>query len=311
MKTARPGLSLFGGTGCAAAQYPCSLKPGSVWPQGPSQHPQLNPPMETLYSSAFVCFFLAGFSAPAQVTDPTLPNPGGVGPITVSAAAGVPLGTATNGVVPPTITWLPDDAAAPTDPLPPGVTVAEAEGVAVLQETTNGHTVVRFVHRGNPARPPAANGSGPGAGQNGNSPQPLDSVGGCVSPPAGMVAWWPGDGTANDVAGGHNGQVPNDFAYTAGEVVQAFTFNGSQCVQVPYASALMTPAFTIEAWVKPGQQLSSQAVVLGQAYGRQLVLQPASGGVNAAFYVTGPSGGFTGTVPAQIPVNQWTHLAAS
>ena len=60
--------------------------------------------MKTLYSSAFVCFFLAVFSAPTQVTDPTHPNADGTAPIPVSAAAGVPLGVATNGVVPPTIT---------------------------------------------------------------------------------------------------------------------------------------------------------------------------------------------------------------
>jgi hypothetical protein len=266
--------------------------------------------MKTLYSSAFVCFFLAVFSAPAQVTDPTRLNQGGAGPITVSAAAGVPVSVATNGVVPPTITWLPDEAAAPIEALPPGLIVAEAEGVTVLQETTNGQTVVRFVHLGNPARSPAANGSGLGAGLNGNSPQPLDGVGGCVSPPAGMLAWWPGDGNTNDIVGAHNGQTPYGFAYAAGEVLQAFAFNGSQCVQVPYAPDLMTPAFTMEAWVKPSQP-TWQHVVLGQAYGRQLLLQWASGGVNAAFYVTAPWGWFYGPLPAPIPLNQWTHLASS
>ena len=83
-----------------------------------------------------------------------------------------------------------------------------------------------------------------------------------------MVAWWPGEGNANDIVGAHNGQTPYGFAYAAGEVLQAFTFNGNQCVQVPYASDLMTPAFTIEAWVKPAQQSTWQALVLGHAYGR-------------------------------------------
>ena len=36
MKTANLGLPLFGDTRNAVAQYPCSLKPGSVRLQGPS-----------------------------------------------------------------------------------------------------------------------------------------------------------------------------------------------------------------------------------------------------------------------------------
>ena len=42
-----------------------------------------------------------------------------------------------------------------------------------------------------------------------------------------------------------------------------------------------------------------------------MLLQWASGGVNATFYVTTPSGYFYGPLPALIPLNQWTHLAAS
>jgi hypothetical protein len=158
--------------------------------------------MKTLCSTAFFCFFLTVFSARAQVTDSSPLDPLGVGPITVSAAAGLPLGVATNGVVPPTITWLPDQAAAPIDPLPPGESVAEAAGVTILQETTNGQTVVRFVHRGNPPAPAGANGPALGAAQNGNSPQPLETLSGCLPPALGLTSWWPGEGNANDFIGG-------------------------------------------------------------------------------------------------------------
>src|SRR5439155_8470225 len=29
----------------------------------------------------------------------------------------------------------------------------------------------------------------------------------CVTPPSGMVSWWPGDGNANDIQGGNNGTL--------------------------------------------------------------------------------------------------------
>ncbi len=29
----------------------------------------------------------------------------------------------------------------------------------------------------------------------------------CVEPPAGLIAWWPGEGNAKDIAGGHDGLI--------------------------------------------------------------------------------------------------------
>jgi len=29
----------------------------------------------------------------------------------------------------------------------------------------------------------------------------------CISPPSGLVGWWPGDGNANDIIGGNNGTL--------------------------------------------------------------------------------------------------------
>lgn len=57
----------------------------------------------------------------------------------------------------------------------------------------------------------------------------------CVSPPAGLVAWWPGDGNTTDIAGGHNGTwvyegpitpPPDPAKYSPGKVGQAFRFEG-------------------------------------------------------------------------------------
>src|SRR5262249_36974468 len=35
----------------------------------------------------------------------------------------------------------------------------------------------------------------------------------CVTPPSGMVAWWPGDGNANDIQGSNNGTLQNGATF--------------------------------------------------------------------------------------------------
>lgn len=75
----------------------------------------------------------------------------------------------------------------------------------------------------------------------------------CVTPPSGMVSWWPGDGNANDIQDGNNGTLQNGATFAAGKVGQAFSFDGvNDFVQVPHNSNLDpgTGSFTLDAWVK-------------------------------------------------------------
>ena len=61
----------------------------------------------------------------------------------------------------------------------------------------------------------------------------------CVSPPPGLVAWWPGEGNANDIAGNNNGTPYNGVGFASGEVGEAFMFNGTNSyVEVPDSPAL-------------------------------------------------------------------------
>jgi uncharacterized repeat protein (TIGR03803 family) len=73
----------------------------------------------------------------------------------------------------------------------------------------------------------------------------------CVPPPSGLVSWWPGDGNTLDIVGGHNGVLSNSATYAAGEVCEAFSFNGSNDVVVPNNPLWDFGAnpFTIELWV--------------------------------------------------------------
>ena len=72
-----------------------------------------------------------------------------------------------------------------------------------------------------------------------------------VSPPAGLVDWWPGQGNANDIAGANNGTLSGGASFTSGKVGQAFSFDGIKgTVIVPDSTSLrLTNQLTIEAWI--------------------------------------------------------------
>jgi hypothetical protein len=81
------------------------------------------------------------------------------------------------------------------------------------------------------------------------------NTGSCVSVPTGIVSWWPGEGNGNDVAGSNPGTVNSGVSYSAGEVGQAFNFNGTSGTIVVPASGTMnvglSNGLTVECWIKP------------------------------------------------------------
>jgi subtilase family serine protease len=72
----------------------------------------------------------------------------------------------------------------------------------------------------------------------------------CVSPPAGLVGWWPGEGNANDIVGGTNGILNNGTSFAPARVGQGFSFDGvNDYVQIPNAPKVNPlNAISIEAW---------------------------------------------------------------
>jgi len=84
----------------------------------------------------------------------------------------------------------------------------------------------------------------------------------CVPPPPGMVAWWPGDGTPNDVISVNNGTWHGTAAYAAGEVGQAFSLDGSSWVEAPSTVGLSpTAAITIDAWINTTRSNATSRIV--------------------------------------------------
>jgi hypothetical protein len=75
-----------------------------------------------------------------------------------------------------------------------------------------------------------------------------------IPPPPGLVAWWPGDGTLDDIAGTNDGIARGSLGYTtAGMVGQAFSLNGTDSyIEVPDSPRLNPRSgITVEAWYKP------------------------------------------------------------
>jgi hypothetical protein len=79
-----------------------------------------------------------------------------------------------------------------------------------------------------------------------------------VAPPSGLVGWWTGDGnsptTAPDLAGNNPGTLVNGATHAAGEVGNAFSFNGNgQYVGLPTGTNIPVgnATYTLLAWIKP------------------------------------------------------------
>src|SRR5205085_12281386 len=76
----------------------------------------------------------------------------------------------------------------------------------------------------------------------------------CTSAPPNMVSWWPGDGNANDIQGSNNGTLQNGATFAAGNVGQAFSFDGfddymqASDTGLPFGSG----ARTLDFWIMPG-----------------------------------------------------------
>lgn len=119
---------------------------------------------------------------------------------------------------------------------------------------------------------------------------------------AGLVAAYPfdeGTGTrVGDVSGHGNHGVTSGTAWVSGKHGQALAFDGvDDWVAVADANSLdLTTGMTLEAWVKPAERQGWQAVVIKEADSTAAY----------ALYANGSEGPAT-----PLPLNKWTHLAAS
>ena len=75
-----------------------------------------------------------------------------------------------------------------------------------------------------------------------------------IQPPSGLVSWWPGDGNADDVAGGNHGTLVNGATFAPGIVGQAFSLDGAddyvEIGDISDFEITPTTSMSITGWVK-------------------------------------------------------------
>ena len=129
-----------------------------------------------------------------------------------------------------------------------------------------------------------------------------------------MVSWWPGDGNTNDIVDGNSGTFVGTASYATGEVGQAFSFNGSNYVEVPDAANLdfaPNAPITVDMWVYStggGGHIIGKRV--GCAGGGSSInyQMAAAGGKGLVF---GDGNGNEVVTGRQLPLNTWTHLTGT
>jgi hypothetical protein len=145
------------------------------------------------------------------------------------------------------------------------------------------------------------------------------------SPPTtGLVAWWAGDGNANDSIGGHNGTfVSGTYGPGILGTDQAFQLNGvNSYVQVANDPAwnLGSNDFTIDWWVnysalRPDSISQPQSVFVGhdEGGGNSNKWFVAYGGGDLYWHMNSPATGpvFLALAPFSPNLNQWYNLAVT
>ncbi len=135
---------------------------------------------------------------------------------------------------------------------------------------------------------------------------------------AGLIAHWTADNTAADSAGDNHAALISGTTYAAGQVGQAFSFDGiDDRVQVPDTDSLkLTGSMTIEAWVK----VNSFPAGTPHDHGEIIFRGDDRGGLDPYSLATDPDGSvrfqvtsLTGgqTVRAPLPLGQFVHVVAT
>lgn len=144
----------------------------------------------------------------------------------------------------------------------------------------------------------------------------------CLTPPANLVSWWAGDGNATDLTGGNNGTVQGGTSYAAGEVGQAFQFDGSTGYVTAGnpANLRLTSAITIDAWINPRSLKTGALAAIAtkwaqdftdtansDSYGLWLISNNGAINLFSAIHQSGAAEPHVqgGT----IALNAWTHVA--
>jgi len=144
-----------------------------------------------------------------------------------------------------------------------------------------------------------------------------------IEPPvSGLVAWWHGEGNANDVVGTNHGTLQNGATFAIGKVGQSFLFDGvDDHVLIPFNGSLQSPIFSISVWVKPlsviddfvdGGTQGQEAIFVQNGASPHQVVWPGQSGLKAMFALR-PDGPKAHTVVsnAELLLDEFTHVVGT
>ena len=142
----------------------------------------------------------------------------------------------------------------------------------------------------------------------------------CNVSPTGVVAWWKGEGNADDLLSANDGQPQGDVAFEVGKIGNAFHLDGmGGHVMVPASASLAVRSFTMEAWINPqtidaAQPLFEYAAppgISGLHFWLSATAQdaPAPGNLFAHLRSTTGTYYLLETAPNLIPAHSWSHIA--
>lgn len=130
----------------------------------------------------------------------------------------------------------------------------------------------------------------------------------CVETPAGIVSWWPGDGSGRDLAGANHGTPRNGAGYADGRSGTAFALDGSDdYVELPDAasSLLDDQKGTLSAWVYPTAVGGNDMVVVFGSGGDG---QGIGIGVWSNVRIYHHTGAYDWQTTTPVAPNEWTLL---
>ncbi len=146
----------------------------------------------------------------------------------------------------------------------------------------------------------------------------------CVTPPQGLVAWWPLDADASDIQGGQDGTVHGSPGFVAGEVSQALALGqAGDYVSIPHSAVTdvgQAEGFTAEMWINPNTVEFQQPLLewndsqgnIGTLF--WVAVQLAGGGEGSLFAaVVDTAGGVhsVSSAPGVVSTNTFQHVAVT
>jgi concanavalin A-like lectin/glucanase superfamily protein len=130
------------------------------------------------------------------------------------------------------------------------------------------------------------------------------------------VAHWPLDETsgptAQDIEGGHDGDLTDGPVWTPGQIEGGLSFDGSDdYINVPHQDTLSFSTFTISAWVKPAALNGYRVIVSkGTAADLNYYLGTNNNEISFGFLNVGVWTEFN-TTGAGLAINNWYHLTGT